>query len=96
MGFTECLSFLNLAFSEALRIKSELLLEEDKHDLAKPEATTKSIAVSILWTSLPSAMISPGLDLSDLKWGGSISTLDAGKATPLGVGSLEPNHEVIF
>ncbi len=53
-------------------MKSELLLEEDKHDFARLEATTKSIAVSIMWTSLPSAIISPGLDLSDLRWGGSI------------------------
>ena len=64
MGFTRFLSFPNLAFSAALRTKSELLHGEDKHDLVSQEAITMSIAVSNLWTSLPRAIISPGLDLS--------------------------------
>ncbi len=62
MGLAEFLSFLNLVFSAAFRTKSELLHEEDKHDFVKPE--TMTMAVSNLWTSLPRAMMSPGLDLS--------------------------------
>ena len=46
MGLAEYLSFLNLAFSVAFRTKSELFHEEDKHDFVKPEAITKSMAVS--------------------------------------------------
>jgi hypothetical protein len=64
MGLTESMSFPNLAFSAAFVTKSELLHEEVKHDFVKPEAITRSIAVSIMWTSLPRAIISPGLDLS--------------------------------
>jgi hypothetical protein len=67
MGLPEILSFLNLAFSAAFRTKSELLQEEDKHDFVKPEAITRSMAVSNLWTSLPRAMMSPGLDMSLLR-----------------------------
>ena len=67
MGLAEFLSFLNLAFSAAFRTKSELLHEEDKHDFVKPEAMTGSMAVSNLWTSLPRAMMSPGLDMSLLR-----------------------------
>ena len=47
-----------------------------------PEATTKSMVVFILWTSLPRAKMSPGLDLSLLRWACSMRTLDAGKAAP--------------
>jgi hypothetical protein len=64
IGFADLRSFPNLARSAPLRTKSELLEEEDKHDFVKAEAITKSIAVSILWTSLPSARMSPGRDLS--------------------------------
>ena len=63
MGLAEFLSFLNLAFSAAFRTKSELLHEEDKHDFVKPEAMTRSMAMSNMWTSLPKAMMSPGLDM---------------------------------
>ncbi len=86
MGLMEFKSFLNLVFSAAFRTKSELLLEEDKHDLVKPETTTKSMAVSSLWTSLPRAKMSPGLDLSPLRWEGSMRTLEAGKTAPPGSG----------
>ena len=61
------MSFLNLVFSAALRTKLELLHEEDKHDFVNPEAISRSMAVSSLWTSLPRAMMSPGLDLSLLR-----------------------------
>jgi hypothetical protein len=37
-----------LALSTLLRIKSELLQEEDKHDFVRPEAITMSIVVPIL------------------------------------------------
>jgi len=47
MGLTEFLSSLNLTFSAALKTKSELLHEEDKHDFVKPEAITGSMAMSI-------------------------------------------------
>ncbi len=67
MGWDEFLSFLNLAFSAAFRTKSELLYEEDKHDFVNPEAITRSMDVSSLWTSLPIAMMSPCLDLSLLR-----------------------------
>ena len=60
----EFMSFLNLVFSVAFRTKSELLQEEDKHDFVSPEAIIKSMVVSILWTFLPRAKMSPGLDLS--------------------------------
>jgi hypothetical protein len=46
MGWAEFMSFLNLAFSVAFKTKSELLLEEDKHDFISSEAITMSIAVS--------------------------------------------------
>jgi phosphoribosylaminoimidazole-succinocarboxamide synthase len=67
MGLAEILSFLNLAFFVDFRTKSEILQEEDKHDFVKLEAITRSMAVSSLWTSLPRAMMSPGLDLSLLR-----------------------------
>ena len=67
MGWAEFLSFLNLAFSIAFRTKSELLHEEDKHDFVKLEGITRSMAVSSLWTSLPKAMMSLGLELSLLR-----------------------------
>ena len=64
IGFADLLSFPNLTRSAPLSTKSELLEEEDKHDLVRAEAITRSIVVSILWTSLPSARMSPGRDLS--------------------------------
>ena len=64
IGLTDLLTFLNLTRSAPSRRKSELFEEEDKHDFVKPEAITRSMAVSILWTSLPSARMSPGRDLS--------------------------------
>jgi hypothetical protein len=64
IGLQNLLSFANIFDSVALRAKSELLLEEDKHDFVNPEAMTKSIRESILWTSLPRAMMSRGRDLS--------------------------------
>ena len=67
MGLMEFMSFLNLVFSAALRTKSELLQEENKQDFVSPEAIINSMVVSILWTSLPRAKISPGLDLSLLR-----------------------------
>ena len=82
MGLTELLSFLNLAFSGVFRTRSELLHEEEKHEIVKPEAMTSSMTVSNLWTSLPRAMMSPGLDLSFLRWGVSMRTLDAGNTAP--------------
>ena len=63
----EVMFFLNLVFSAAFKTKSELLQEEDKHDFVSPEAITKSMDVSSLWTSLPRAKMSPGLDLSLLR-----------------------------
>ena len=48
IGLTDLLSLPNLALSAPLMTKSELLQEEDKHDFVRPEAMTKSIAVSIL------------------------------------------------
>ncbi len=45
---TDLLSLPNLALSTLLRIKSELLQEEDKHDFVRPEAITMSIVVPIL------------------------------------------------
>jgi hypothetical protein len=63
MGLAEFLSFLNLAFSTAFKTKSELVHEEDKHDYVMLEAITRSMTVSSMWTSLPRAMMSPGLDL---------------------------------
>ena len=48
IGLTDLLSFLNLTRSAPLRTKSELFEEEDKHDFVKPEAITRSMAVSIL------------------------------------------------
>ncbi len=50
--------------STALRTKSELLHEEDKHDLVCLETITMPMAVSNLWASLPRAITSPGLELS--------------------------------
>jgi hypothetical protein len=67
MGFAEFKSFLNLDFSAAFSTISELLSMEDKHDFCRAEAITRSIAVSSMWTSLPRAIISPGLDLSFLR-----------------------------
>ena len=67
MGLMEFTFFLNLAFSDAFKTKSELLQEENKHDFVSSEAITKSMAVSSLWTSLPKAKMSPGLDLSLLR-----------------------------
>jgi len=67
IGLMEFKSFLNSAFSAAFRIKLELLQEEDKHDFVSLKAITRSMAVSSLWTSLPRAMMSPGLDLSLLR-----------------------------
>ncbi len=64
IGLADLLSFPNLTRSAPLRTKSELFEELDKHDFVNPEAMTRSIVVSILWTSLPSARMSPGLDLS--------------------------------
>jgi hypothetical protein len=45
-GLTYLMSLPNLAVSDTLRTKSELLQEEDKHGLARPEALTTSNAVS--------------------------------------------------
>jgi hypothetical protein len=59
IGMTDLLSFPNLARSDALRTKSELFEEEDKHDFVKPpKAITRSIAMSIMWTFLPRARMS--------------------------------------
>jgi hypothetical protein len=60
-------SFLNLVFSAAFKTKSELLQEEDEHDFVSPEAITKSMDVSSMWTSLPRAKMSPCLYLSLLR-----------------------------
>ncbi len=57
---------------------------EDKHDFCKAEAITRSMAVSILCTSLPRAIMSPGLDLSFLRCSGSVRTLEVGNAVPPG------------
>ncbi len=64
IGLTDLLSFPNFTRSAPLRTKSDLFEEEDKHDFVKPEAITKSVAVSILRATLPSARMSPGRDLS--------------------------------
>ena len=86
MGLTDLVSFSNLAFSAILRTESELLEEEDKRDFDRPKAMMMSIAVSIMWTSRPSAIMSLGRDLSMRMWGGSMRMLDAGTASPLGFG----------
>ena len=86
MGFNEFKSFLNFDFSAAMSTISELLLMDDKHDFCKAEAITMSIAVSIMWTSLPIAIMSHGLDLSFFRWSGSIRTLKVGNAAPPGDG----------
>ena len=67
MGLVDFRSFLNLARSAALRTKSELLEEEGKHDFVSPDAMTKSMTESSLWTSRPRARMSPGLELSCLR-----------------------------
>ena len=67
IGFVEMESFLNFVLSAALSTISELFVVEVKHDFCKAEAMTMSMAVSILWTSLPKAKMSPGRDLSFLK-----------------------------
>ncbi len=59
IGLTaDLMSFPSLARSTALRTKSEPLEEEDKQDFVSPEAMTRSMAMSIMWTSLPRAMMS--------------------------------------
>ena len=63
----EIKSFLNFVLSAALSTISELFVVEVKHDFCRAEAMTMSMAVSIQWTSLPKAMMSPGRDLSFLK-----------------------------
>ncbi len=88
------LSFANFVDSAALRTKSELLLEEDKHDLVSPKTMTMSMAGSILSASLPRAMISPRRDLSMRKYKGFVNTLDEGNAMPPGLG-LERTNSLI-
>jgi hypothetical protein len=85
-GFQDLLFFANFVDSAALRIKSELLLEGDKHDLVNPEAKTMSMDESLQWTSLPRAMMSPGRDLSMRRCTSSFKTLDKGNAMPNGLG----------
>jgi hypothetical protein len=84
IGLTDLMSFPNLARSAPLSTKSELLEEEDKHDFVRREAMTRSIAVSILWTSLRRARMSPGRDLSLRRRVGSMRILEAGNAAPPG------------
>ena len=60
----DLMSFESFVDSAALMTKSELLLEEDKHDLVNREAMAMSMAESILWTSLSRAILSPWRDLS--------------------------------
>ena len=64
IGLHDLQSFPNLADSATLMTKSEILHEEDKHDLVDLEAMTMSMTEFILWTSLPRAQMSPGRDLS--------------------------------
>jgi hypothetical protein len=84
IGLTDLPSFPNLTRSAPLRTQSELLEEEVKLNFVRPEAITRSIAVSILWTSIPKAKMSPGRDLSLRRCGGSMIMLDAGNAAPPG------------
>ena len=76
IGLHDLLSFANFDDSAALSTKSEVLHEEDKHDLVNLEATTMSMAESILRTSLSRAMMSPWQDLSMRRCNDSIKTLD--------------------
>ncbi len=64
IGQLEFLSFRNFAFFASRREKSELLAWLDKHDFARPETITQSIAVSFRNTPMPRATISLGRDLS--------------------------------
>jgi hypothetical protein len=96
IGFADLLSFPNLTRSAPLSTKSELLEEEDKHDLVRAEAITRSIAVSILWTSLPSARMSPGRDLSLRRCRGSMRMLDDGKAAPPGMVLERTRSLIVF
>ena len=58
MGLAEFKSFLNFDFYAAFSTISELLSVEDNHDFCKAEAITRYMAVSSMWTSLPSAIMS--------------------------------------
>jgi len=91
IGLHDLLSFANFFDSAALRTQSKLLLEEDKHDLVSPEAMTMYMAESILWTSLPRAMMSPGRDLSMRRYKGYVKTLDVGNAMPPRLGLERTN-----
>ena len=92
IGLHDLVSFANFFDLAALRTKSELLPDEDKHDLVSPKAMTMSMTVSILWTSMPKAMMSPGRDLSMRRCKGAvIKTLDVGNAMPPGLGLARTN-----
>ncbi len=84
IGLADLPSFPSLTRSAPLRTKSELFEERVKHDCVKLEAITRSIAVSIMWTSLPSARMSHGRDLSLRRCEGSMRMLDARNAAPPG------------
>ncbi len=94
IGLQDLLSFANFVDSTALRTKWELLREEDKHDLASPEAMTMSMAESNMWTSLPRAKMSPWRDLSMRRCMGSVKTLDEGNAVSPVLG-LERTNSLI-
>ena len=94
IGLKDLLFFANFVDPTALSTKLELLHEEDKHNLVNPEAMTVPMAESILWTSLPRAMMSPGRDLPMRRCRGYVKTLDEGNAAPLGLG-LERTNSLI-
>jgi hypothetical protein len=58
------LSLVNFAFSASRKEKSELLVWLDKHDFAKPDTMTQSIALLFKETSVPLATTYPGRELS--------------------------------
>ena len=64
IGKLDFLSFRNFDFFASRREKSEFLAWLDKHDFARSETITQSIAVSFRKTPMPMATISPGRDLS--------------------------------
>ena len=51
-----------------------------------------SMAESILWTSLPRAMMSPRRDLSMRRCKGSVKTLEEGNAVPLALASVRKDQ----
>jgi hypothetical protein len=64
IGRLDFLSFMNFAFLASRREKPELFAWLDKHDFARLEMITQSIAVSFRKAPMPMATTSPGRDLS--------------------------------